>query len=89
MRARTSSEQFLAGRYAQVDAAGVADQPGRDADQPVPQGGDHGLAGPDAVAEQPAVGPGGRGELVQPAGNARGEQRTPHPGGVDLEISRR
>ena len=31
----------------------------------------------------------GRGELVQPAGDARGEQRAPHPRGVDLRVSRR
>ena len=31
----------------------------------------------------------GRGELVQPARDAGREQRTPHPRGVDLRISRR
>ena len=44
-----------------MEAVGVADQSGRDADQPVPQSSDHGLA---AVAAQPAAGLDGRGELV-------------------------
>ena len=66
----------------------MTDQPGGDADQPVPQGGDHGLAVADTVPEQAAVGGGGGGELVQPAGEAGGEQRAPHPRPVDLGISR-
>jgi hypothetical protein len=31
------------------------------------------------LSEQPAARSGGCGELVQPTGDARGEQRTPHP----------
>jgi hypothetical protein len=37
-------EQVLAGRQAQGEAAGVVDQAARDGDQPLSQGGDHGLA---------------------------------------------
>ena len=48
----------------------------------------HDLAAADAVTEQLAGGSEDAGELVQPAGDAGGEQRTPHPGGVDLDISR-
>jgi hypothetical protein len=62
----------------ELERAGVADQPGRYPEQPVPQGGDHALAAADAVAEQPGARV-GRGELVQPAGDAGREQRTPHP----------
>ena len=57
-------EQRVTGRQAQGERAGVADQPSRDADQPVPQGGDHGLAVADPVPEQRPVGCGGGGELV-------------------------
>ena len=69
-------------------SAGVADQPGRDADEPVSQGGDHRLAVTDAVPDRAAVRAGAGGELVQPAGESGGEQR-PHPRPVDLGISRR
>ena len=54
---------------------------------PVPQGGDHGFAGADAVAGEGAVGSGGGGELVQPAGDGGGEQGAPHPGGVDVGVA--
>src|SRR6478736_9127388 len=70
-------EQPVPGWRAQGERAGVTDQSGGDTDQPVPQGGDHGLAIADAVPEQPAVGCGGAGELMQPAGEAGGEQRGP------------
>src|SRR6188472_1858022 len=62
------SKQLVARWQAQDASAGVVDQPGGDADQSVPQGGDHGLAIADAVSGQGAVGCGGGGELVQPAG---------------------
>ena len=51
----------------------MSHEPGGNADQPVPQGRDHGLAVPDAVPDQAAVGGGGGGELVQPAGEADAE----------------
>ena len=52
----------------------MADESGGHADQPVPQGGDHGLV--DAVTEQRCAGSGGGGELMWPAGDAWREQRT-------------
>ena len=55
----------------------MADQAGRHSDQPVAQGGDHGLAVADAVTKELPVGSGGGGELVGPAGDADREQRTP------------
>ena len=70
-------EQLVARWQAQDERTGVVDQPGRDADQPVPQGGDHGLALAHAVPGQGAAGCGGSGELVQPACPAGGEQGTP------------
>src|SRR6187549_648578 len=78
-------EQVMAGWEAQGERAAVTDQPGRYPDQPVPQGGDHGLAAADAMAEQQGA-RAGRGELVQPAGDACREQCSPHPCGVDLRI---
>jgi hypothetical protein len=67
-----------------MNAPGVTDQSGRDADQPVPQGCDHGLALAHAVPEQSALGCWSGGELMQPAGQGDTEQRTPHPRSVDL-----
>src|SRR5947209_13217147 len=72
----------------QMECAGVADEATGHADQPVSQGGDHGLAVADAVSGQPAVGAGGGGEVVQPAGDADCEQSAPEPCLVDLGISR-
>ena len=46
------------------------------------------MAVADAVTEQLPVGSGGGGELVNPAGDADREQRTPIHAGVDLGISR-
>ena len=71
-----------------AERAGVTDQPGRDADQPLPQGGDHGLAVADPVPEQRTLGRAAGGELEQPAGEGGGEQRTPHPRSVDLGMPR-
>ena len=48
-------EQLVSGWWAQGERAGVTDQPGRYPDQPVPQGGDHGLAVADTVPDQAAV----------------------------------
>jgi hypothetical protein len=70
-------EQFIARWQAQDERPSVADQTARDAEQPVPQGGDHGLTVADAVPGQGAVGRGGGGELVQPAGQGDTEQRAP------------
>src|SRR5512133_788419 len=81
-------EQVVSRWEAQGELAAVTDQPGRYPDQSVSQGGDHGLAAADTVAEQPGA-RAGRSELVQPAGDAGREQRTPHPGGVDLRVSGR
>jgi hypothetical protein len=47
-----------------------------------------GLAAADPVAVQDCLAPGGCSELVQPAGHGCGEQRAPHPGGIDLRICR-
>jgi hypothetical protein len=63
--------------------------PNGDADQSVSQGGNHRLvAVADTVPEQRAVGGAAGGELVQPAGQAGSEQRSPHPLPVTLEIPR-
>jgi hypothetical protein len=70
-------DQVVSGRRAEDERAGVVDHPGGDADQSVPQGGDHGLAAVDAVPEQSPAESGGGGELVQPTGDAGREQR-PH-----------
>ena len=72
-------KQAVAGREPQHQVAGVADQPPRDGDQPPPQGGDHGLAAAHAVSVHDVLACGAGGELVQPGGHARGEQRAPHP----------
>jgi hypothetical protein len=69
--------------------AAVADQPAGDGDQPPPQGCDHGLAAAHAVSCQDVHADSGAGELVQPGGHVRGEQRSPHPGQVYLGVSRR
>ncbi len=50
-RARTMGNSWSPGQ-AQDQYPGVADQAGGDADQPVPQGGDHGLAVADAETAQ-------------------------------------
>ena len=55
-------EQGLAGWQAQDQRTRVVNEAGGDADQPVPQGRDHGLAVPDTVPDQAAVGGGGGGE---------------------------
>jgi hypothetical protein len=39
------------------------------------------------VAAQHPLGVLGGGEVVQPGGHGRGQQRTPHPGGVDLDVA--
>ena len=70
-------EQAVPGREPQRQVAGVADQPAWDGDQPPAQGGDHGLAATHAVPGQDVLAGGDGGELVQPGGHARGEQR-PH-----------
>jgi len=57
-------EQVVFGWQAQDERAGVADKSGWDTDQPVSQGGDHGVAAADAMPGQLTAGPGGRGELV-------------------------
>lgn len=57
-------EQVVVRWQAQGERFGVVDQAGGDADQAVPQGGDHGLALADAPAQQRALGGGGGGELV-------------------------
>lgn len=61
----------MAGRGSQGQAAGVADQSGRNGDDAPPQGGDHGLAAVDAVAGRDAGAIVGEdaGELVQPGGD--------------------
>ena len=45
-------EQVVFGCQVQDERAGVADKSGWDADQPVSQGGDHGVAAADAMAGQ-------------------------------------
>ena len=77
----------MAGREPQGQVPGVADQPARDGDQPPPQGGDHGFAAADAVPVNDVLADGAGGELVQPGGHVRGEQRAPHPGHIDLGVS--
>ena len=69
-------QESVAGIEPQGQVAGVAGQPAGDGDEPPAQGGDHGLAAAHAVPGQDV--PAG-GELVQPGGNGRGEQRAPHP----------
>lgn len=73
-------EQVLAGREAQDGLAGVADQPGGDVEQPVAQGGEMGSAAAVAVVEA--------GEFLQPGGQVDGQQRGPHPDGVDGAVGR-
>ncbi len=82
-------EQAVAGREPQDQAASVADDPAGDADQPVAAGGDHGFAAAHAVTSEDGFADGGGGELVQPGGHAGGEQRAPHPCGVDRGVARR
>jgi len=79
-------QEAVAGREPQGQVAG---QPAGDGDQPPAQGGDHGLAAAHAVPVQDVLAGGGGGELVQPGGHGRGEQRAPHPGQVHLGVSRR
>src|SRR6266511_3120452 len=80
-------EEQVAGWWSQGEGVGVADQAGRDTDQSPAQGGDHGLAVADAVPGQGVIGQDGAGELVEPAGHGGGQQRAPHPGGVDLGVT--
>ena len=87
-RARQSKPRMTALRRTHHRAA-VADQPAGDGDQPPPQGCDHGLAAAHAVSCQDVHADSGAGELVQPGGHVRGEQRSPHPGQVYLGVSRR
>ncbi len=82
-------QQAIAGREPQDQVAGVAGQPAGDGDQPPPQGGDHGLAAAHPVPVHDVLAGRAGGELVQPGGHARGEQRAPHPRQVDLGISGR
>ena len=76
-----------AGWHQQLPA--VADQPGGDGDQDPAQGGDHGLAAADPVAFYQLAAGYQAGELVQPGGDRGGDQRRPHPAGVDLGGARR
>ena len=64
----------------------MTDDAGGDGDQPVVQGGDHGLAAADAVSDQSPV-PLGGGEVVQPTAERGGEQPAPHPCPVDRDMS--
>ena len=75
-------EQAVAGREPQGQLPGVADQPAGDGDELPPQGGDHGFAAADPVTGEDGLPGSDGGELVQPRGDARGEQRAPHPGGI-------
>ncbi len=59
----------------------------RHADGPPAEGFDHGFAAADAVTGHDGLPGGSGGELVQPAGDAGGEQRPPHPGGIDMDGS--
>jgi len=72
-RARTLGEQMAAGRQPQEQLLAMAYEPAGDCYQPLPQGADHGLAPADAVTGQDVLAGGDGGELVQPAGNGRGE----------------
>ena len=77
-------QQGRARRRAQDEVPAVADQPGGDRDQDPAQRGDHRLATAGAVAFDQLAALDEPGELVQPGGDGRGDQRGPHPRGVDL-----
>jgi hypothetical protein len=71
----------------------VVDDAAGDADQSVPQGGDHGFAVADSEPEQwgrsvLSIGVGDGGEVVEPAGEAGAINAPPHPGPVDVGVSR-
>lgn len=55
----------------------MGNEPGGDTDEAVAQGRDHGFALTYAPAGQVALGPLDGGELLQPAGHTRGQQRAP------------
>src|SRR6266540_3680572 len=80
-------QERVAGGWSQGESSAVPNQAGGDADQSPAQGGDHGLAVADAVSGQGVVGQDGAGELVEPAGEGGGQQRTPHPGAVDFGVA--
>src|ERR1700730_6594937 len=82
------SEQAVAGWGPEGELTGVVDQAAGNADEPVPQGRDHGFAAADTVpchrapatAEDP-------GEFMEPGGHVRRQQRCVHPGGVDFLVA--
>ena len=81
-------KQAVPGRQPQHQVAGVADQPARDGDQP-PAAGWRSWPCRRARRARPMMSSprGDGGELVEPGGHGRGEQRAPHPGQVDLGVS--
>src|SRR5712692_3803203 len=81
-------QQDGAGGQAHDQLPAVADQPGGGEDERPPQGGDHRLAAAGAVSFQQLAAADQPGELVQPGGDGGGDQRRPHPRGVDLLIAR-
>ena len=83
-----SEQDVVAWRWSQDELSGVVDHAGGDADESVPQGRDHGPPAAFAVAGQRPVWSLGGGELVEPAGHGRGQQRPPHPCGVDFFVAR-
>src|SRR5256885_1039340 len=81
-------EQVVAGRWSQDWLPCLENEAGGDADQPVPQSGDHGFAVAGAPpGELAGGGIFGGGELMEPGGHGCGQQGTPHPGGVHLDIT--
>jgi hypothetical protein len=71
----------------------VVDDAAGNADQPVSQDGDHGFAVTDTGPEQRgrsvrSIGTWNGGEVVEPATEAGGDQRSPHPGPDDVGVSR-
>src|SRR5208282_5718854 len=85
-RGEDGGQQVRAGGQAHDQLPAVADQARGGGDQCPPQGGDHRLAA--AVPFQQLAARYQAGELVQPGGDRRGDQRRPHPRGVDLLIAR-
>ena len=77
-------QQARAGGQPHDQLPAVAHQPGGDGDQPAPQGGDHRLAAADPVPFHQLAAQDEPGELVQPGRDRGGDQRRPHPRGVDL-----
>ena len=67
--------------YNMIDYSDASDG---DCDQPAPQGGDHRLAAADPVPFHQLAAQDEPGELVQPGRDRGGDQRRPHPRGVDL-----